>query len=177
MAVISGYYPATYQPYGQQYVQQYQQPQYQAQAMAPATQSNQQMQQVNQPIQNGGFVYVRSEEEARAYPVALGTSITFKNETSPYFYTKTMGFSQFEAPRFEKFRIIKEVDEEPEEENQKDSPYALKDDLASVVTAFKELSGVVSAIKGEMDSMKGDIYGVVGKKRTTKKAEVEEDDE
>ena len=53
-------------------------------------------------VQNGGFVTVRSEAEARAYPVAPGTSVTFKNESAPYCYTKTMGFSQFDKPIFEK---------------------------------------------------------------------------
>ena len=67
-------------------------------------------QQVQQPmqIQNGGFVSIRSEMEARSYPVAYGTSVTFKDETGPYIYVKTMGFSQLESPRFEKYRLTKE---------------------------------------------------------------------
>ena len=64
-------------------------------------------------IQNGGFISVQSEEEARAWSVAPGNSITFKDENAPYCYTKTMGFSQFDRPKFEKFRLIKE--EEPDE--------------------------------------------------------------
>ena len=64
-------------------------------------------------IQNGGFVSVRSEQEARSYPVAPGNSVTFKNEVAPYIYTKTMGFSQLDLPIFEKYRLIKE--EMPEE--------------------------------------------------------------
>ena len=34
--------------------------------------------------QNNGFVSVRSEAEARAYPVAYGNSVTMKDETAPY---------------------------------------------------------------------------------------------
>ena len=59
-------------------------------------------------IQNGGFVSVRSEEEARNYPVAIGNSVTFKNESAPYIYTKTMGFSQLDRPIFEKYKLVKE---------------------------------------------------------------------
>ena len=59
-------------------------------------------------IQNGGLVSVRSEMEARNYPIAPGNSITFKDENAPYVYTKTMGFSQLDRPTFEKFRLIKE---------------------------------------------------------------------
>lgn len=59
-----------------------------------------------------GFVSVRSEQEARNYPIAPGNSITFKDETSPYVYTKTMGFSQLDRPTFDKYKLVKEDSEE-----------------------------------------------------------------
>lgn len=77
------YYPNFYQP--------------QAQQMPQA-----------QPQQASGFVSVRSEAEARNYPVAYGNSVTFKDETSPYIYTKTMGFSQLDRPIFDKYKLVKE---------------------------------------------------------------------
>ena len=66
-------------------------------------------------IQNGGFVMVKDINEAMNYPVAPGNSVTFKNENLPYIYTKTLGFSQLDNPIFEKFRLVKEVDEQIEE--------------------------------------------------------------
>ena len=85
-------------------------------------------QQINQPpqIQNGGFFSVSSEEQARVYPLAPGTSITFKDENAPYIYTKTMGFSQLDRPIFEKFRLVREEEaakpekKEPKETKSKD---------------------------------------------------------
>lgn len=62
-----------------------------------------------------GFVSVRSEAEARNYPVGYGNSVTFKDETSPYVYTKTMGFSQLDRPVFEKYKLVKEDIEEERE--------------------------------------------------------------
>ena len=59
-------------------------------------------------MQNNGFVMVRSESEARNFPVALGNSVTFKDETAPYIYSKTMGFSQLDKPIFEKYKLVKE---------------------------------------------------------------------
>lgn len=179
------FYP-TYSPY--QYAPQYQQPQYTPNAMQQPTQTAQTYQPpVQNQVQNGGFVTVRSEEEARNYPVAPGTSITFKNESAPYCYTKTMGFSQLEAPRFEKFRLVKEesdytVDSHSEVE-QSPVDYATKDDLAAVVSAMKDLSGVVSSIKGdvdgvkgEVDGIKGDVYGIAGKRKPVKKSEATDDE-
>ena len=64
--------------------------------------------QMQPQIQNGGFVLVRSETEAMNYPIAFGTSVTFKDETAPYIYSKTMGFSQLDRPIFEKFKLVKE---------------------------------------------------------------------
>ena len=66
---------------------------------------------VNSPTANqiqSAFIPVRSEDEARNYPVAPGNSVILKNEVSPYIYTKTMGFSQLDRPVFEKFKLIKE---------------------------------------------------------------------
>lgn len=68
-----------------------------------------------QQIQNAGLVSVRGVNEARNYPVAPGNSVTFKDETAPYIYTKTMGFSQLDRPTFEIFRLVKESGIEEQE--------------------------------------------------------------
>lgn len=57
----------------------------------------------NQQIQTP-FVNVRSEAEARNFPVGFGNVVCFKDESSPYVYTKAMGFSQSDKPVFEKYR-------------------------------------------------------------------------
>lgn len=161
------YYPTNYQPY-QQPVQQQTQP----------TPQYSQPQTVNQ-VQNGGFITVRSEEEARSYPVAPGTSVTFKHENAPYCYTKTMGFSQLEAPRFEKFRLVKEEEAPTTNDDSKDiekPEYALKSDLGTVVGALKDLDGIVSAIKADVDCLKTDVYGLSGRKKAVKKPEAQDDE-
>lgn len=111
--------------YPYQYPQQMQQP------------MQQQMQ-----IQNGGFVSVRSEAEARNYPVAYGNSITFKDETAPYVYTKTMGFSQLDRPVFEKFKLVREDAQEP---------------ISEPKTAEVDNS-VIDAIKGEIADIWAEIH-------------------
>lgn len=155
------YYPTQYQPmqYGQQ---------------MPQAQPGQQNQQVNQ-IQNGGFIPVRTEAEARAYPVAPGMSVTFKHESAPYCYTKTMGFNQFEAPRFDKYRLVKE-DEAPEEADQSPTAFATQSDLAKLAEVVKGFDALITGIKTDIETMKGDLYGVAGRKKLTKKSEVTDDD-
>ena len=93
-----------YPNYNQMYLQQMQNMQ---------SQQNQQTPQ----IQNGGFVMVKDITEAMNYPVAPGNSVTFKNESQPYIYTKTLGFSQLDQPIFEVFKLEK-VEREHENEEK-----------------------------------------------------------
>lgn len=100
-----------------------------------------------QPIQNGGIVRVASEDDARKYPVAPGYSVTFIDESGTHCYTKTASFSQFEAPRFEKYRLIKE--EEPKSEllkgdNEQIPEYATK-------AEFEALRGEFEALRSELN--------------------------
>lgn len=97
-------------------------------------------------IQNGGFISVRNEAEARNYPVAPGNSVTFKDETSPYVYTKTMGFSQLDRPIFERYKLIKEEDSE-------DSKVAATDEIIDS-TVQKKLEDQIARLWREIDSLK-----------------------
>lgn len=73
------------------------------------------------------FVVVRSEEEARNYPVAFGNTVTFKHESEPYMYTKTMGVSQLDRPVFERYKLIKEqISDKPIESPKEESGFIEK---------------------------------------------------
>ena len=113
----------------------------------------QQIQQQVQPqIQNGGFVSVRSIEEAYNYPVAPGNSVTFKDENSPYVYTKTRGFSQLDQPVFEKYRLVKE--ESPQEEpKQAQNAFDCEKEIKLLWDDVNAIKGQISALKevGEND--------------------------
>lgn len=153
MANYNNYYP--YNPY---YAQPYQ------------TANSQSQQTIQQPqqIHNGGYVSVRSEDEARMHPVAPGNSVTFINELAPFIYKKTMGFSQFDRPIFEVFKIVPE--KLPTSENAdkqiKDITYAEKSEIET-------LRATIEALKGDVDTLNGKITSFENKKPKTKK----EDDE
>lgn len=118
-------------------------------------------QQNNSPvIQTSGFVSVRNEAEARNYPVGYGNSVTFKDENSPYVYTKTMGFSQLEIPRFEKYRLVKEESETAQKES-----FTTSEDNSHSYAEKSE----IQAIWSEIDNIKKSLI--------KKKKEVTPDDE
>lgn len=79
--------------------------------------------------QNNGFIMVRNETEARNYPVGFGNSVTFKDESAPFVYTKTMGYSQMQPPVFEKYRLVKEEVTETPQETKSSDYEALKEEI------------------------------------------------
>lgn len=142
------YYPNNYNPY----INAYQPYQQNVQQMQPQAQTVQQPQ-----IQNGGFISVRSAQEAFNYPVALGNSVTFKDETAPFIYVKTRGFSQLEEPVFEQFQLVKVENQQKSAEtvpitNEVEQKfdinnYALKSDLEALQAEINFLKKKVSDLK------------------------------
>lgn len=122
---------------------------------AQMPQQNQQIQQQVQqqpqqqmPIQNGGFVVVPNIDTARNWPVAPGNSVTFKDESAPYIYTKTMGYSQLDAPRFEKYRLMKE--EITEEVAQQAVQNAVQE------RCYAEMADI-EALRGQLDTLRKEV--------------------
>lgn len=158
-----GPYQNAYNPY-QQFQPNFQQQQQVPNNIQPSFQQSQQAQQ----IQNGGFVFVNNENEARNYPIAPGNRVTFKDENAPYVYTKTQGFSQLDCPVFEKYRRVKEEDCQPQRVTQNavvsnenaqqanNIDYALKSDL-------RALWGEIEALKKQIPKAKEEIKNKVEK--------------
>lgn len=106
----------------------------------------QQTQPTPQPqIQMSGFVTVQSEDEARKWGIAPGNSITFKDESAPYIYTKTMGFSQFDTPVFEKYKLVKVEEPKPLPVDNAES------------NELEEIKKEISAIRSEIAEIKGGL--------------------
>lgn len=102
---------------------------------------------------NNGIVSVRSEMEARSYPIAPGNSVIFKNESEPYIYTKTMGFSQLDQPVFECYRLVRETTQE-----------------TAGATIIAEANTCCSEeLKGEIEALRERIEALEKPKKTVKK--------
>lgn len=156
--MMQTYNPYTpYNPYQPMYQQPFQQ------VTQPVAQ-----QQTPQTIQNGGFVSVRSEMEARSYPVAPGNSITFKNENEPYVYVKTKGFSQLEEPVFERFRLVREDAPPQTSGNAPQSGFNGQEgkDITDLV------NGEIMALKSAYSTLRADIDEI--KRKMSEEAETDE---
>lgn len=158
MAYNNGF-PITYQnPYQQQnYYPQYQM----------------QMPQQQQNI-NSGYVTVRSEQEARNYPVAPGASITFFNETEPYCYKKTMGNSPLDRPDFEIYEIIKKTST-PQTQNL---PPTSNDNEKTDIYTTEQFKSEIEPILSRLDVLERKVVELEEKaKPKTKKIQEVENNE
>lgn len=187
MAVFNGGFPINYGYYQQPIMQQPQMQMPQQQMMPQQMQQPIQQQQMQQPVQQqypavqSGFVRVRNENEARMFPVAPGSSVTFIDESGPFCYSKTVNMGQLDRPIFEKYRLVKEEDnpiqqqtveqpQKPVESPQIDvSRFVTKD----VIDGFRS---DLDNIRSDMETFKTDLYGIAGKKKPTVKKEVASDE-
>ena len=107
-----------------------------------------QQMQPQQPT-SSGLVPVPSEAFARSYPVRFGESVSFRDENLPFLYTKTMGFSQLEPPKFEKYRLVKEEPESSQNETEVVKP---------IDTAYEELKSRLEALRDDVEGLKNKVY-------------------
>lgn len=146
-----------------------------------ATQQNvQQAPQVNaqnqsQQIQNSGFLPAPNEEYVKTFPIGAGNCITFKIEGKPIVMEKSMGFSQLEAPKIDRYRLVKEEAPETPQERQNDvEKVEAKDSINALERQIDVLSDRINVLEKEINSLKE----TPAPKKTTisKKKEVIEDD-
>ena len=137
-------------PYQQMYQQPVQQYQQMPQQMQNANQ-NVQMQNSNQnmQMQNGGFVTVANENMAYSYPVAHGTCMTFKVEGQPIVIEKSMGFSQFEPPKIDRYRLVKEEITEEKQESKSSNDDSWKRDFDDIKLKIEVLENEIASIKSK----------------------------
>jgi hypothetical protein len=150
------YYPQApvFQPYNYPMQGQNQMPQ--------QTQQNQSQAQFTNVWFNGG------ENEARMYPVAPNNAVALWSETDPIIYLKKADASG--KPEFKVYDLVERKQETGE------ISYASKDDMSSLIGIVKDLSNTVGSLKTDIETMKGDVYGLAGKKKlAVKKTEVDED--
>jgi len=150
MPAYNSFYPATYQPYQNPYVPAYQP--LQQQQIVPQTQPLQTMQ--------SGIIWVSGDKEAAMYPIAPNNAVTLWSQSEPVVYLKQADASG--KPTMKIYDLVERTD--PSGPEAKAEEYATKADLTAV-------AGMISTIRSDIDTMKGDLYGVAGKRKASRKDE------
>lgn len=132
-----------YNPYQQQYYPNYQQNVVPQQNVA--SQSN--------------TMAIATEEEVLKYPVAPGNSIPFKIDGQPLIIEKSMGTSQFDSPKYKRYRLIEEDTEVVTEDKPdyilksvyEDDRHHTDNSIEQIKTSIDELT---TQLYDEIDSIK-----------------------
>lgn len=169
----NGYFPATYSGnqgyYGQQFQQippQMMQNGYQNYQAQPGQQMPQ-----NQPPQQApqtSIIWVANEKEAAMFPIAPNAAVTLWNQAEPVVYLKQADASG--KPTMKIYDLVERAaapSDGPNSQNGKTTDYATKNELRDVIA-------LMGAFKNDLQTLKDDVYGIAGKKRSSKK-EAEDD--
>lgn len=110
-----------------------------------------------QTIQYGGYMNVRSKDEAFNYPVAPGTMMIFAQNDGESIFTKIMGFSQYDKPFFNEYVRVKE---EPSNSPNLGAKNAQPNNSAtpSLESEFEAIRGQIEGILNDIRTMKKDLY-------------------
>ena len=121
------------------------------QVQAPVQQAEPTIQKSNE------LIPISSREVAKNYPVAPRNSVSFKDENAPYIYIKTMGLSQFDPPKFEVFKLVKENEDENNEQSES-TPENTEPQIPMVeASVINDINESISVLDEEMKSTRIDI--------------------
>lgn len=144
------YFPTTYQAF-------YAQPQ-----AIPQQQFQQPIFAGQQQVQTG-IIWVASEKDAQSYPVAPNAAVTLWNQNEPVVYLKQADASG--KPFLKTYDLVERIQTASPDASQnasKSVSYVTKDELQGVLATL-------SGMRGDIDTMRSDLYGLAGKKKTVKK--------
>lgn len=130
----------------------------------------------SQPIAQTSMIWVSGEREAQMYPVAPNNAVTLWSQTESVVYVKQADATG--KPTIKVYDLVERADSSSlsEKENGKSEEFASKADLEAIKGAMGEIVAKLAPITADIESMKGDLYGLSGKKKAVKKQEVDEDD-
>ena len=162
------FYQSPYQQFGGYYPQSYQ-PAAQPQMVQPQQMQPTQMPVANQAPSTSGIIWVSGLAEAQAFPVVANSAVALWENSGKTIFLKSSDATG--KPSLRIYDLVERTDSSSTASgaaDEKTHDYASREDVAS-------LAGAVKGILGDIEQMKGDLYGVAGRKKTAKK-EVTEDD-
>ena len=122
------------------------------------------MQTPQPPVPQQSIIWISGEREALAYPVAPNNAVTLWSQSEPVVYLKQADATG--KPTLKIYDLVERSGSASASEGKDE--YATKNDLSGVL-------GVVQSLKSDIETMKGDIYGLAGKRKApAKKTEEEE---
>ena len=111
-----------------------------------------------QPIQQqqqSSIIWVSGEREAQMYPVAPNNAVTLWSQTESVVYLKSADATG--KPSLKVYDLVERTQNAPATSSVPEG-YVTKD----------ELEAILSALRADVEQIKGDVYGLAGKKKGKK---------
>ena len=123
-----------------------------------------------QNLSTSGIIWVSGAQEAQFYPVAPNNAVALWENNGKTIYLKQADATG--KPSIRVYDLTERTEVAPAAPDQQDGKapdYVTKSELAAIVDSVK-------SITNDVETMKCDLYGVAGRKKSVRKTEVEEDD-
>lgn len=164
------YYPSYTNPY-QNYYQPMYQPVQQQPVMAQQAQQTAPVQSYSPAINQSGIIWVSGPMEAQSYPIAPNNAVALWEKSGKVIYLKSADATG--KPTMTVYDLVERDQSASDSVTEQNTEYATKSDLSAVVGVVKGFDELIGSIKSDIDNMKGDLYGIAGKKKTTTKKTLE----
>ena len=128
-------------------------------------------------INSSGIIWVSGAQEAQMYPIAPNNAVALWEKTGKTIYLKQADATG--KPTITVYDLAERAESVSESSGNsgESNSFATKDELGKVVGVVQGLNDLLGSIKTDVDTMKGDMYGIAGqKKKAARKSEVTEDD-
>ena len=110
------------------------------------------------------------------YPIAPNNAVTLWDKSGKTVYVKSADATG--KPSMIVYDLVERTETPSDSVSASEDKlpaYATKDELSAVLSAIRGYDDTIGSIKADIDTIKGDMYGIAGKKKPTRK--VTEDDE
>lgn len=163
-----------YYPY-----QNFYQPMYQPIQQQPMVQQ-QQTQQVptqtyQQTVSPSGIIWISGPQEAQMYPIAPNNAVALWDRNGKSIYLKQADATG--KPTMRVYDLVERDQSASDGTDEHTTEYATKSDLSAVVGVVKGFDDLIGTLKSDIDTLKSDMYGLSGRKKTTAKKPVEVTDD
>lgn len=130
--------------------------------------------QIQQP-QTSGIIWISGLMEAQAYPIAPNNAVALWEKSGKTIYLKQADATG--KPSITIYDLVERVESAQDGNGEAAKPmnYATKEELSLVVGAVKSYDEMLSALKADMETLKSDMYGIAGKKKSVKKESTDDE--
>lgn len=108
------------------------------------------------------------------FPIAPNAAVALWQKDGKTIFLKSADATG--RPSLKIYDLVERVEESEEVTAGKDAnprPYAKEEDLGKLAGVVKSMSEMLNGMKTDVDTIKTDFYGAMGRRKTAKKAESE----